>query len=456
MNTAVAFLSEKFAPRINKLTQNAWVQGLQTAMLGLLPFILAGSIITLVGLIPGVTRAVPSVGDINSYTFGMLGIFAAFLIPFSILDKMGGHSRKMIGGLTGIGLFLFLLKPALDADGIASLEFAKLGAGGMFVSIVGGVVIAAAFHLFAKFSFFKNNTALPSFVINWFDSLLPILCVMTAGWLVSSVGHLDAFQAIVDLFYPLTSIAQTYPGFLLLTFAPIFFYSFGVSGWVLFPLCFPIWMDAVQQNAQNGTEHIFTYEVVYVGFTMIGGMGCTLLLVALMCFRARSQRLRVIGRATAVPSLFNINEPVIFGAPVAFNPLLMIPLWLNGLVIPSLTYFALDSGLVPVPGKVFSLWYLPYPVGAFVVSGIAGALLVLALAAVSLALWFPFFRAYDSQVLAEERAEAEQAAAREAEQTVAEAARDCARSQAPHAESLSAPAPTAADAPGALPAGRDT
>ncbi|WP_257593374.1 PTS transporter subunit EIIC, partial [Klebsiella pneumoniae] len=35
--------------------------------------------------------------------------------------------------------------------------------------------------------------------------------------------------------------------------------------------------------------------------------------------------LRSIGRLSVVPSLFNINEPVIFGTPIVMNPVFFIP-----------------------------------------------------------------------------------------------------------------------------------
>lgn len=35
--------------------------------------------------------------------------------------------------------------------------------------------------------------------------------------------------------------------------------------------------------------------------------------------RSRSNRLKAMGRATLIPSIFNINEPVVFGV-IAWNP----------------------------------------------------------------------------------------------------------------------------------------
>lgn len=93
-------------------------------------------------------------------------------------------------------------------------------------------------------------------------------------------------------------------------------------------------------------------ETLYA-FTDMGGIGTTLPLVIMMFFLAKSMRLKAIGRATVVPSIFNINEPLMFGAPVVFNPFFMIPMWIVSIVIPSITYWALYLGWVSIPSKTF-------------------------------------------------------------------------------------------------------
>ena len=73
--------------------------------------------------------------------------------------------------------------------------------------------------------------------------------------------------------------------------------------------------------------------------------------------------LRSIGKLAVVPSMFNINEPVIFGSPVVMNPLLFIPFITAPLVNATLAYIALKTDLVH---RVISLapWTTPGPIGA--------------------------------------------------------------------------------------------
>ena len=60
----------------------------------------------------------------------------------------------------------------------------------------------------------------------------------------------------------------------------------------------------------------------------------------IMMLKSRSKRIRKFGQIAMIPSLFNINEPLVYGAPIALNPILMIPMWINALVLPTIAWFA--------------------------------------------------------------------------------------------------------------------
>ena len=172
--------------------------------------------------------------------------------------------------------------------------------------------------------------------------------------------------------------------------------------------------------AGQPATNINTWEVLYSGWVGIGGIGATLPLVIMMAFWARSARLKAIGRASLVPGIFNINEPIVFGAPIAFNPILMVPFWINSLIPPILTCWALSSGLVAIPSQVFQMWYTPFPFATWIVSpGVMSLLLLAVVAALVTLTWLPFFRAYDRQELAEDEAEDELATASDAAEVVA-------------------------------------
>ncbi|SUX75831.1 PTS system protein, component EIIc [Citrobacter freundii] len=132
---------------------------------------------------------------------------------------------------------------------------------------------------------------------------------------------------------------------------------------------------------------------------MVGGSGATMGLV--ICYlRSRSAHLRSIGRLSVVPSIFNINEPVIFGTPIVMNPVFFIPFLLAPMVNAVLAWAAMKLDLI---GRVISVvpWTAPAPVGAAWALGwdYRAAILVVLLALVSAVIYFPFFKVYEKQLL---------------------------------------------------------
>ena len=403
MQKIIDFMTNSFAPKVNKITKNVWVASLQDSVMAILPFILVSSIVTMVSLINEIADIIPDLSIINTFTFGLSGMFVAFLLPYFIMEKKKRGDKKLLAGLTGLALYLLLIFPEMSTDG-GSITFtlARFGAVGMFVSIVVGIFVAIIMNLFSKWSFFnKDETSLPDFIIVWFDSLLPITLIIVSGWLCYSIFQIDVFDLIAILFEPLQMLGQSFWGFVLMGFLMAFLYSFGISTWVLTPVFMPIALKGIADNAalvEKGMDAVYinTQETFYSGWCAFGGVGYTMIL-AILLLLAKSTRLRAIGKATILPSIFNINEPLVYGAPIVFNPMLMIPFWLNGAIIPAITYLVLSTGWISIPAKAFQLWYLPYPVSTYLVSGdIKGIFLFALLAGVSLCIWYPFFKAYDN------------------------------------------------------------
>lgn len=411
MDKLMTFMQRSFAPKVNKLTKNIWVSSIQDAVMGILPFILVGSLITMLSLVNEITPILPDLSLINSFSFGLLGIFVAFFIPYNVFDKKKIHDKKVLAGLASIALYLMLIMPVINDDGTILFSFERFGASGMFVAIIVGLFVSAIMLLFSKFSFFGEDSSMPDFIIVWFDTLLPITALMFVGWIFMN-AQIDFFDIIVTLLQPLQNMGQSFWGFVLICFLMAFLYSFGISTWVLNPIVFPIMMKGIADNmslVEKGmaATNINTQEVVYTGWVAFGGIGYTMPLAILLLF-ANSARLKAIGRATILPSLFNINEPIVFGAPIVFNPMLMIPMWINGLVMPIITYVVLNMGLVEIPAKAFQLWYLPYPISTYLVNGdFKGIILFVAMAALSFVIWYPFFKVYDNQEIQTEKELAE-------------------------------------------------
>ncbi|HBG2029824.1 PTS transporter subunit EIIC [Clostridioides difficile] len=401
MNKFIDFLSEKFTPIVNNMTKNIWVQSVQSTIMKVLPMVFVGSLVTIVSVLKNYISFLPDLSPINQYTFGLLGLFIAFLLPMEIMKNKKFESMSVVAGLAGAGLMLMIIRPEITNEG-AIFNFNRFGGEGMLVSLVAGLFSGLIMSLFGSFSFFGEDSALPDFVSKWFDNMLPITVIMFVGWGLIYGLNFDMFEIIVRVFKPVSDIAQTLPGFVLLNFLVVFIYSLGISGWVLSPITYSIQLGAIAANAAavasgGVATNIYVYEVIQTGWITLGGLGATLPLVIMMCL-SRVGRIKAIGRACIVPSIMNINEPVIFGAPVAWNPFLMLPMWIGTVVISITTYLSMSMGFVTIPSKVFNLWYVPFGISTFMVNQDVRGLIVLAINIVLLfMIWYPFFKAYEKE-----------------------------------------------------------
>jgi len=397
MQKFIDWMERSMAPKMNKINNNAWIQTLKESMMQILPMVLVGSLVTILAILQDFIPNMPNLWTISNYTMGLVGLFVSFLIPFNYIEKKRLHKLRLIAGMTAVAMYAIIIR--LDTP--EALDYAVLGAGGMFVAIVVGIVAGVVFNAFGKFSFFKEDSSMPDFVREWFDNMLPVAILVFVPWLLVYVIGLDIFSLINLALSPLTNFTETLVGFTLLYFLMCFFYSMGISTWMLYSITQPIMLANIMKNAEAVAQGqpallLNTSEVVFSGWIAIGGAGGTLVLCIMMLF-ARSTRLKSVAKAAIVPSILNINEPIVFGA-VAWNPILMIPMWIHGLIVPIITYLWLKGGLATIPSSVFGFWYCPFPISTFIVSPGVGAMILLAIVvAIDILIYFPFFKVYDRQ-----------------------------------------------------------
>jgi PTS system cellobiose-specific IIC component len=179
----------------------------------------------------------------------------------------------------------------------------------------------------------------------------------------------------------------------------------GVSTWLFTAITTPIMLAGIQANMDQisqGLPAVYVYTAeVYRAFLRMGGTGLTLAL-NLILLGSKSKQLKSLGIASIFPSILNINEPIVFGC-VAWNPVMMIGMWVQGLVMPAITWIGLKSGLVQIPGEVFGLWQFPTPVISWILSGFSGLILFAILFVASWVLWYPFFKIHEKQLISAEQ-----------------------------------------------------
>lgn len=411
MQKIIDYLNKNVTPFANKMSRNVWIASLQEGILGIMPLILVGSIISVLSILNNFFTWFPDLSPIASYSFGIVGLAIAFLFPVYVLKKKDIVDKANIAGITNAGMYLMLCNPVFTEKGEWVFIGENFGSSGMFLGMISGVFTSLIFMGLARLSFFKDPDTIPDYVVSAFDSFIPSFVVITIGYVVTYICHVNLIDVLTYVLTPLTVFGQSYIGFLIYPLGTAILYAFGISPWILYGLYYPILLKAVTDNelqvkAGEVASHINAMGVVDISIP--GGMGATLMLAVLM-MRAKSARLKAIGRVGIIPAIFNINEPIVFGAPILLNPLLMIPFWITAFVTATVVYVTFALQLVSLPTQVFGLWFTPFPfLGYFATHDWRSIILSVVILVISYLIYYPFVKAYDAQELKAEQAALEE------------------------------------------------
>ncbi len=211
-------------------------------------------------------------------------------------------------------------------------------------------------------------------------------------------GRFSLAAALSSAIAPLATLGDSWAALVLITAIESALWLVGIHGPALFAaIVLPVYLTLQAANAAAAGRHEPIPHIVVVStflFVFPGGAGATLPLVLLL-LRSRVRRLRTFALATVVPSLLNVNEPVMFGLPIAYNPVLAVPFVLCPIVLSSLTYAALALGWVGRP-----IFYVPSSIPTLVSVFLAtldwrACVLVVVNVVVAGAIWLPFVRVYE-------------------------------------------------------------
>ena len=158
--------------------------------------------------------------------------------------------------------------------------------------------------------------------------------------------------------------------------------------------CFLIstFMDsgAFIRNMNRITTNFYDF---YAG---MGGAGNTISLVLCMLFLTKNRSYKALAATALVLSLFNINEPIIYGLPIMFNPVMIVPFLIAPIIGLIIAYIATVMGLVAPITEIMS-WMTPPLASGYIGTGYTwtGAILQLIIILVGIVIYYPFFKQMD-------------------------------------------------------------
>ena len=428
MEAVQAWIEKYMVPVMNKITSTYWFGIISDAVLYVVPFCMVSAIPSLWSVLRIFIPVLPDISALNTYSFGLIGLFVSFIIPHNVAVKEGKRDRAMIAGFTSIGVYMMCMN-AQAVEGGMLFDMNKFGAGGMFTALFVGFIVGFIYKKTCSKSFFGEDSVIPDFVKNWFDNILSVLISLFVGFLLTFVAKVDVFSVVALVMSPITGFAQSLPGVVLIVVIQNMLYFFGISGWVTTPVTRTITQAAIAENAAAMAAGMAPQNIYAYGFSRyhhIGGQGATLPLAVMMLF-SKSKKNRMLGKATIVPSLFNINEPLVY-ASVANNPYMFMPMLLIAIILPTFSYLWFAFGWGTINYVNFDMNFAPNAISAFFMSGgdWRNVVLVILNMIIAALIWYPFFRAWDKNEAKKEEAELAEREAKKA----ARAARRAARAEA--------------------------
>jgi cellobiose PTS system EIIC component len=338
---------------------------------------------------------------------GLVAIYVCFGAARSLarhfaLDEFSVPLMAVASFLTAVG--------AGKLEGTWALDMKRLGAEALF----GALLIALGSVHVQRFVSARRLTirlpaSAPDAIVKSFAALGPGFVSITTCFVLAHLLRVDLVHGPSKLVEPLMTATNHLGGALAVCLVDSCMWMLGVHPLAAMSVLKPVWLKMIAENgdaalAGVALPHTVTKEF-FLWFVWQGGSGGTLA-VALLLLRARSATLKTVGKLGVVPAMFNINEPILFGAPIVMNPRLAVPFIVGPLVTATIAYAAMSSGLVSRP-RAEVLWTLPAPFGAWLSTGDPRAVVLQMLnLAVATLIWWPFVRSYDRALLAREEEEA--------------------------------------------------
>ena len=381
MNKILMFVEDKLVPPLNKMANQHHLNAVKNGMMVTVPLTIIGSIFLLIPNIPidpiqsFFEPYAAMITTVNTITIGIVGLVGAASVAYYF--ALGYTDIKIDPLITAfVSVAAFLLATLTDEYAI-NLEL--FGTKGLFTAILVALMSGMIMHFFQK----------RDLVIHFPDTVPPLVS--------------KSFMSLVPAF---VISLNTLPGFLVFMFIRSMLWSVGIHGGAVLAVADPFFLTMFGANAAAfaaGTQPPYITASGFTMFVFLGGGGATLPLV-LMMIRSKEKGFSTLGKLCLPASIFEINEPVVFGVPLVMNPYMMIPYTLSTLILSAGTYLLMLFNIIGRPVANIP-WTIPPLFSHYLVTG--GNIPAVIWGGISLliagCIYYPFFKAMERQRLAVEK-----------------------------------------------------
>lgn len=357
--------------------------------------------------------------DVYLASLGIMGPSCAFFIAHFLSRS---YKVRSFAGMVACAIYLLLIHPWPNTSKALIEVLRNTVTSGPFVGVliavgVGGLVVWLKSRWpKLRYGAEISGLALGFFIVAFFR-----------------FEHFDVHQAIRIFIGHYISTADSLSSALVIVFAMTFLWFWGMQGsTIIGSFITGVYAQLAYENMQasflgHPAPHWVTLP--FLNYVFIGGAGATFALPFYMIF-SRAKRMRVLGGVSILPVLFNVNETLIYLMPLVLNTFFLIPFLCSPIIIAVTTYYAMRWEWIPafsfyIPG----LFYLPSPLMAIISTtphfriphsiedlsvfwgwviaskSWRSGILALFQMAFLFIFYYPFFKAYERELLIEEERE---------------------------------------------------
>lgn len=421
---------DKFVEIAGRIGSQRHLVAIRDGFVIIMPLMILGSMVILINNLPidayqdfmnmifGGDKWKQFGGSVWNGTFAITALLVTFTIAYQLAKSY--DSDGLSAGVVALASSITIMQPVAEGSG---LPLVWAGAQGLFIAIITALISTELFVRLVgnKRLVMKMPASVPPAVSKSFAALFPAMITISIFGLVkvfTLVGGIpDIHQAFFDLIQsPVSKMANTLWSAIAIALIIHVLWFFGLHGSnIMEPVMQAVYLPAIEANAKaleagQDIPYIVT-KPFFDAFMYLGGTGATLaLIIAVFIAGRRHKHYRNISGLGAAPSLFNINEPILFGFPIVLNPLLIIPFILTPVILTVFSYLMIASGIVPKT-IAFIPWTTPPVIGGFLATGSwRGAGLALVNLVIAVLIYIPFIKVAERNEVKklEELAKAEQ------------------------------------------------
>lgn len=416
---------KKWQPYFDAFAANKYISAMRNGLIAPMYVLLFSSIFMVITYVPNIwgfywSEAVETI-LLRPYdlTMGIYGLIVATTVSKSLTDIINQEQEvgKKISGVAtmvaSLSVYLILMGDPIEGG----MSTSYLGASGMIVGIIIGLTVPQIF----QFCIDRNLTVrlpkeVPPNLSESFASVIAYGLAITVFWMFDIVfknfsSGINVAESIMNILNPIFTAAESYLGMSIIYGATAFFQFLGMNGPdIVFPAVKPAMFQNLAENQEMYRQGLHAFHSMtnssYDMAVAFGGTGGTLMVTLMFAFIAKAKQNRAIGRAAIVPVLFNVNEPITFGAPLILSPLFLVPFILTPIANTFLLRFfivglGMNGFIMEVP------WTTPGFLGTLLGTNFdpLSFLLVPVIMIVDFIIYYPFFKVYDAQVSEKEALE---------------------------------------------------